>query len=169
MNPENPQKLSLNFNNDNRGTLFEVLSANLVKDFKTKHAYISESVQYVVRGFHQQHPSSQIKLIWCLDGEVNDHLVNIRTKDKDFGKVTSYNLKKGDGIFIPAHFAHGFECISKKCTLLYLCDLPYEPNEQMVLNPFSQEFNKIWVSKKPIVSERDLSGTSLQKIKQTVS
>ena len=36
-----------------------------------------------------------------------------------FGKVSKYILSEGEALFIPSHYAHGYECLSSKCSVLY--------------------------------------------------
>ena len=40
-------------------------------------------------------------------------------KGKNFGKIFYNKLKKGDTLFIPKGYAHGYCCLNKKNSILY--------------------------------------------------
>ena len=87
---------------DKRGFFQEIY---LLRKYKIKVIFsaIAYSKKNVIRGLHFQKPNKQ-------------------KNSKTYGKVFRYNLVEGDSLIVPNHFAHGYECISKNCVVLYHLD-----------------------------------------------
>ena len=67
-----------------------------------------------------------------------------------------YNkLKKGDILFIPKGFAHGYCCLNKKNSILYLLNKKYSKNNNYGFVWNDKNFNINWKIKKPILSDKD--------------
>jgi dTDP-4-dehydrorhamnose 3,5-epimerase len=76
-----------------------------------------------VRGMHwQAHPQPEIKLVRCLAGRVLDVVVDVRANSPTFGQWESIELSSQNmrALYIPAGFAHGFQCLDDGCELHYL-------------------------------------------------
>lgn len=83
-----------------------------------------------VRGMHfQAEPAPEIKLVRCLSGKVLDVVVDVRPDSPNFGKWLSCELspENGRALYIPGGFAHGFQCLTDSCELLYLMSDFYQP------------------------------------------
>jgi dTDP-4-dehydrorhamnose 3,5-epimerase len=86
---------------------------------------LNHSVTYekgTLRGMHFQYPPYQeIKMVRCIAGEVYDVIVDLRSGSptllKWFGIRLSAENKKM--LYIPEGFAHGFQCLSGNCELIY--------------------------------------------------
>jgi dTDP-4-dehydrorhamnose 3,5-epimerase len=156
---------------DDRGSLFEIYSAAQTYKVSPKHIYISRSTYGVVRGFHQQLEVPQKKLVFCLSGDVADFGLNIDPLSNDFGAVNRHILsgEAGEGVIIGRRVAHGFECLSDECTLLYICDDHYAPTKQLSINPLDESFSSLWKTNSPTLSPKDREGISLQTAKQILS
>lgn len=77
----------------------------------------------VVRGMHwQAKPHEQIKVVRCVQGMVIDVIVDVRADSPNFGKYQTIELSGDDpkSLYIPAGFAHGFQCISEWCMIHYM-------------------------------------------------
>jgi dTDP-4-dehydrorhamnose 3,5-epimerase len=160
-------KISPKVNRDERGSLFEVLSKEAFPQVSAKHIYISRSSRGVVRGFHQQLRYPQMKLVYCLDGEVADFGLNIDPHSDDFGSVSMANLcgDLGEGVLIGRDYAHAFECLSESCSLLYICDYEYVADDQLGISPLDVSLLSLWHSAQPLLSEKDKKGLSLEEAK----
>ena len=93
-------------------------NASFVQD---NHSYTKRSV---LRGLHyQEAPYEQDKLVRVLSGEIYDVVVDIRKSSKTFGQWHGEVLSaiNNNQLWIPKGFAHGFLCLSKKCTIIYKC------------------------------------------------
>lgn len=83
-----------------------------------------------VRGLHYQAaPSPEAKLVRCLAGRVLDVAVDVRPESATFGRWVSCELSPQTmrALYIPAGFAHGFQCLEDGCELLYLMSDFYDP------------------------------------------
>ena len=144
---------------DRRGYFQEMF---LQKDFrkKIKFTAIAHSKKNVIRGMHFQLKNKQTKIISVVSGKILDVAVNLKKGSKNFGKIYYFELVEGDAVFIPNHFAHGYECLSKRSTILYHLDnYRDEKNESGI--PYDDKKLKIkWTTKKPILSKRDIKHKS---------
>ena len=139
---------------DNRGFFQELF---LQKEFRTKINFtaMAFSKKNVIRGMHFQLKNRQTKIISVISGSIMDVAGNLRKKSKDFGKVYYFLLNEGDTVFIPNHFAHGYECLSKNSAILYHLDNYRDPKNESGIS-FDDKVLKIkWNTKKPILSSRD--------------
>tara|TARA_R110002020_G_scaffold10961_6_gene41580 strand:- start:4547 stop:5113 length:567 start_codon:yes stop_codon:yes gene_type:complete len=83
----------------------------------------------VVRGLHfQSMPSAQGKLIRCLAGSIFDVAVDIRQGSPNFGKWTAVSLtaEKGNQLWVPAGFLHGFCTLEPDCLVAYKVTAYYD-------------------------------------------
>ena len=154
---------------DKRGFFQESV---LKKRFKTPIIFtaLAESKKNVIRGLHFQRLNKQTKIIHVIDGKILDVAVNLRKKSKNFGKVYKFILKKGDILFVPNFFAHGYECLSNKCTILYHLNNYRDAKNEDGINFKDKKLKIKWSTKKPIISKRDSSsGSFLDFIKNVGS
>jgi dTDP-4-dehydrorhamnose 3,5-epimerase len=86
----------------------------------------SLSKRGVVRGMHVQTNNPQAKYIFCVQGELLDVVHDLRGDSQTYG-VTDYRvLKPGEALYCPAGTAHGFQCLSNTCEIVYLCSTHYD-------------------------------------------
>jgi len=103
--------------------------AGIVEDFiQDNHSY--SALAGTLRGLHfQRAPMAQAKLVRVLAGSVFDVAVDIRRNSPDFGKWVGVMLtaEKGNQIFVPAGFAHGFLTLEPGTHVAYKVDAYYSP------------------------------------------
>ncbi|MCB1385607.1 MAG: dTDP-4-dehydrorhamnose 3,5-epimerase [Nitratireductor sp.] len=81
-----------------------------------------------LRGLHfQTEPFAQAKLVRVLSGAIFDVAVDIRPESPDFGKWVGLTVsaQKGNQIFVPAGFAHGFVSLEDNTEIAYKVDNYY--------------------------------------------
>lgn len=113
-----------------------------------------------IRGMHYQLPPfSEIKLVRCIAGVVFDVIIDLRKRSPTFlqwfGAELSASNKKM--MYIPEGFAHGFQCLSDDCELLYHHTEYYKPNVEAGIKCDDPKINIEWKLPVTIISERDLS------------
>lgn len=148
---------------DNRGYLRETFRSNLLGNMKFPFDVMSFSKRKVLRGLHLQTKNSQAKIITVTHGKIFDVAVDLRKKSKTFGKYVGIVIsdKSDFSFYIPEGFAHGFMCLSIKCTVNYKCSNYRDANSEKTLKWNDKKINIKWPFKKPILSKKDSNGLDL--------
>tara|TARA_B100000035_G_C20775592_1_gene454563 strand:- start:68 stop:586 length:519 start_codon:yes stop_codon:yes gene_type:complete len=148
---------------DKRGYLRETFKNSLTKNLNFPFDVMSFSKKNVLRGLHIQINKPQAKIITVTHGKILDVAVDLRKNSKTFGKYVSVIISdKSDFSFlIPKGFAHGFLCLSKKCTVNYKCSEYRNPKSEKTLAWNDNSLKIKWPVKKPILSKKDNKGLNL--------
>jgi len=150
---------------DKRGFFKEIYKEKELK-VKFKFVCLSFSKKNTLRGLHIQLKNGQAKLITVAHGKILDVVVDLRKNSKTFGKY--YKIIISDqsdfSLFIPPGFAHGFLCLSKKCTIYYKCNNYQNKNSERTLLWNDKKININWPIKKPILSKKDEIGLSFSNL-----
>lgn len=145
---------------DARGRFVKVFQRNafaehgLEVDFAEE--YYSVSRQGVIRGMHFQNPPmDHVKIVYCVQGEVFDVVVDLRRGSPSYGKTVTLNLSadKGNYVYIPKGLAHGFSAISESATLVYKVATEYSPEHDSGI--LWSSIGIAWPFQSPILSDRD--------------
>jgi len=118
--------------------------------------YYSVSKRDVLRGLHfQLPPHDHDKLVYCVDGEVLDVVVDLRMGSPAFGRHVAFSLSadKANMVHIPKGTAHGFLVLSEKATMMYKASTIYAP--QYDTGILWNSAGIPWPVVNPILSERD--------------
>ena len=86
-----------------------------------------------IRGLHfQQAPHPQAKLVRALRGAIYDVAVDIRPGSPTFGRWVAAELtaERGEQLFVPRGFAHGYCTLTDDCELFYKVDGLYAPQTE---------------------------------------
>lgn len=86
-----------------------------------------------VRGLHfQKGPHPQAKLIRAIRGAIYDVAVDVRPGSPTFGKWVGAELtaEKGEQLFVPRGFAHGYCTITDDAEICYKVDGLYAPQTE---------------------------------------
>ena len=153
---------------DKRGFLKETFRNNLFKNIKFPFDIMSSSKKKVLRGLHIQTDKSQAKIITVTHGKIFDVVVDLRKNSKTFGQYISIILSENSdfSIYIPKGFAHGFLCLSKKCTVNYKCSEYRQSKYEKTLSWNDPKINIKWPVLNPILSEKDKEGLNLHYFKK---
>ena len=155
---------------DKRGYLRETFRNNLINKKYFPFDVMSFSKKKVLRGLHLQTTKPQAKIITVTYGKIYDVAVDLRKNSKTFGKYVGIVIsdKSDFSFYIPDGFAHGFMCLSKKCTVNYKCSSYRDAKSEKTLN-WNDPLLKInWPIKNPILSKKDKQGLSLVQIKKEI-
>jgi dTDP-4-dehydrorhamnose 3,5-epimerase len=149
---KDPKKFHLNIYEDERGAFSEIFRAtshdvNFVQD------NLSVSKSGVLRGLHHQTIKPQGKLVVVLDGNIQDVIVSLKTKS-----VFSYDLKRGDCLWVPPNYLHGFLCLTDSM-VMYKCTNYYDSGSEISVDAFDSHLDIEWkIDRKNIIrSEKDSS------------
>jgi dTDP-4-dehydrorhamnose 3,5-epimerase len=162
-----PKIIKTNIFSDRRGYLRETFRNNLFGKITFPFDVMSFSKKNVLRGLHIQTKLSQAKIITVTYGKIFDVAVDLRKKSKNFGKHYSIIIsdKSDFSFYIPADFAHGFICLSEKCTVNYKCSNYRNPNYEKTLAWNDPKVKIKWPNNSPILSKKDKNGLSLNFFK----
>ena len=152
---------------DSRGYFKETFKKNTLKKIKFVFNCVSSSKKRVLRGLHLQTKYSQGKYLTVLKGEIYDVVIDLRKNSRTFGKYVSVIIsdKSDFSFYIPEGFAHGFMCLSEKCTVNYKCSNYRVKKFERTLNWKDKSVNIKWPIRRPILSKKDTNGLSLKDFK----
>lgn len=146
--------------NDHRGKFVKVFQQNEFKQYGLEvnfaEEYYSHSRRGVIRGMHfQKPPADHAKMIYCVQGEVFDVVLDLRKGSPTYlqSAVVTLSDQMGNMIFIPKGVAHGFCATSEIATLIYKVSTVYDPVRDSGVLWSSIGID--WPTSDPIVSKRD--------------
>ena len=87
-----------------------------------------------IRGLHfQTHPFAQGKLVRCVAGAICDVAVDLRHDSPDFGRWVAVELSadKGNQLWVPAGFGHGFCTLTPDAVVSYKVTAYYSREHDM--------------------------------------
>jgi dTDP-4-dehydrorhamnose 3,5-epimerase len=151
---------------DARGRFVKVFNRELfaAHGLETSFAeeYYSSSLPGVLRGLHfQTPPHHHAKLVYCVAGRVMDVAVDLRVGSPTYGRhaVVELSMERGNAIYLPSGFAHGFYVPQGEATLVYNVTTGYAPESDAGIRWDSAGIE--WPDATPVVSERDAGFPSL--------
>ncbi|MDA8329103.1 MAG: dTDP-4-dehydrorhamnose 3,5-epimerase [Betaproteobacteria bacterium] len=92
--------------------------------------YYSFSYKNVIRGMHfQLPPMDHVKIVYCVEGEVMDAVIDLRVGSPTYGQFALFELSaaKANSIYIPKGMAHGFCVRSEQAIMVYKVSSMYSP------------------------------------------
>ncbi len=122
---------------------------------------MNHSVSYkkgTLRGMHYQiQPFSEIKMVRCIAGVVFDVIVDLRKGSSTFLQWFGAELSAENKtmMYIPEGFAHGFQCLSENCELLYHHTAVYNSEAEAGIKYNDSKLNIEWPLPVTVISDRD--------------
>jgi dTDP-4-dehydrorhamnose 3,5-epimerase len=90
---------------------------------------LSRSTQRgTLRGLHfQRAPHAEVKLVRCTRGAIFDVIVDLRPDSEAHARWLGVELDamRGDALYIPKGFAHGFQTLVDEAEVFYMMSDPY--------------------------------------------
>ena len=149
---------------DMRGSFVRLFCKDEFKAIGFKKKFVQ--INYVVnkhkqtfRGFHfQLPPYAETKLIRCVQGKVQDYIIDIREGSPTFLKSFTIELSENNlqMLLIPKGFAHGYITLEDNSTLIYFHTALYKPGYESGLRYNDTSLNIGLPAEPEIISERDL-------------
>jgi dTDP-4-dehydrorhamnose 3,5-epimerase len=157
---------------DERGYFVETYRETVLHEAGINDHFVQDNLSYsrkgILRGLHYQIEQAQAKLVKVVHGKVLDVALDIRLGSPTYGKHVSYILEgnKGESIYIPKGFAHGFQVLSDEVWFEYKCsDYYYPAGERGIL--YSDPSLEIqWEEIEPVLSEKDLNNPVLSQVSE---
>ncbi len=118
--------------------------------------YYSVSAMNTIRGLHfQVPPHDHVKCVTCVYGKIFDVVVDLRKSSPTYKQAFSITLDadKGNILYIPKGFAHGFQVLSETAVFLNKTTTVYHPESESGISWNSCGIN--WPGLKPMLSEKD--------------
>ncbi|MEO9483331.1 MAG: dTDP-4-dehydrorhamnose 3,5-epimerase [Ekhidna sp.] len=150
---------------DERGYFYEGFNTRNFKeatgfDFEVKQINQSRSSRGVLRGLHFQHgENAQAKLVSCLEGEVLDVAVDLRSDSLTYCKYSIVRLSAHNKkhLYIPKGMAHGFLVLTDHAKLMYQTDELYSREHDSGIMYNDPDINISWgvPEEEIILSEKD--------------
>lgn len=158
---------------DDRGYFLETWQAERYTSLGLPGSFVQDNLSHsargVLRGLHLQHPHSQGKLVYVIEGEMLDVAVDVRVGSPHFGRSVAVVLSGQNHrqLYIPPGFAHGFCVTSQYALLAYKCTTPYRPSSELGVLWSDPDLAIAWPHSPVTVSARDQSFARLRDIPQS--
>ena len=154
---------------DERGFFMESYNQNIFKNVGISLDFVqdnhSKSSQGVIRGLHFQKKNPQGKLVRCIQGEILDVMIDIRTDSPTFGQhlAVKLNQENKKQVWIPPGLAHGFSVLSETAETLYKVTEFYNHQDEAGIHWNDPELAIDWQVKNPQLSKKDQDLPLFQK------
>ncbi len=155
---------------DDRGFFMEIFQARRYAQAGITGDFVQDNVSYsqrsVLRGLHFQHPQAQGKLVYVLQGEVFDVVVDIRRGSPTFGRWYGAYLSVDNKrqLWIPQGFAHGFCVTSEAALFAYKCTDYYNPETEGSIRWDDPEIGIDWPLADVSLSGKDAEAPALREL-----
>jgi dTDP-4-dehydrorhamnose 3,5-epimerase len=138
------------------GIDFDLIQVNLSKSDRVG----------TVRGMHwQDHPMSQGKIVYAVEGRVYDAVTDVRKGSSTFGKSLGYELfPQANALFIPKGLAHGYQALTPGASLMYLVDAPYSKPAERGIRYDDPDAGILWPIPVVNVAKKDLEWPALKEM-----
>ena len=156
---------------DDRGYFMETYHKARYDEYGIAGDFVQDNHSYstraVLRGLHFQHPKSQGKLVWVVEGEIFDVAVDVRVGSPTFGCWAGHDLsaRNHHQLYIPPGFAHGFAVLSDTAHVVYKCSAPYDRASDRTLLWRDAAMSIDWPVPRPILSAKDQEGRTLEDLR----
>ena len=146
---------------DSRGLMVRVFqNSSLLPDFYVEQvSWVFNAKKFTLRGMHfQKNDFSETKLVFSTHGKVLDIGVDIRPDSPTYLKHFSLEIgpdEKIQGVLLPKGFAHGYLTLKRNCSLIYLMDNLYSPENSSGLLWNDEALKISWPRTPRVISERD--------------
>jgi dTDP-4-dehydrorhamnose 3,5-epimerase len=147
---------------DERGSFQKTFNSDFFKEHGLaadfQEFYYSVNRKNVIRGMHFQIPPfDHVKVVYVSFGRIMDVVVDLRKESETYGKCFSVemNSQRGQFLYIPKGFAHGFLSLEDNSIVNYAQTSCYSKEHDKGVDSLSIGFD--WHVDNPIRSGRDLT------------
>lgn len=140
------------------------------EDFHVAQINVSVSHQGVIRGVHAYiDPPGQAKFVTCISGSILDCVVDLRPESATFGAWDSVELndRTREAVFLSEGLGHAFQVLTPTASVVYACNMQYEPSYEITVSPMDQELQLPWFRDVGVIlSERDRDAPTLLEVRR---
>ena len=131
--------------------------------FNPQQANHSRSGKDTLRGIHI---APWHKLVTCINGLVQQIVVDIRKDSPTFGQYISVQMGEENfrSVFVPAGLGNGFLVLSDQADYSYLTTENWAPNKEQNLAWDDADVNIAWQTTTPQLSDKDKSNPTLKEL-----
>jgi dTDP-4-dehydrorhamnose 3,5-epimerase len=149
---------------DGRGWFAETWSRRSLAEAGVEADFLQDNQAFngrkgTLRGLHfQQAPHPQAKLVRVLKGAIYDVAVDLRDGSPTYGRFVAAELtaERGEQLFIPRGFAHGYCTLTDDCELFYKVDGLYAPQTEGGVIWNDPDLAIPWpLDREPVLSDKD--------------
>lgn len=111
-----------------------------------------------VRGLHfQREPSTEMKLVSCLQGQIFDVAVDLRANSPTYLQYFSSILSEENNkaMLIPEGCAHGFQTLTGNVRMIYCHSVAYDPDTEDGVHIADKDIGIEWPFRPINLSQRD--------------
>lgn len=147
----------------------ERLAAAGIHDLFVQDNHSFSARRGTLRGLHfQTPPHAQAKLVRCSAGAIWDVAVDVRAGSPTFGRWVGARLsaERGEQLYIPAGFAHGFVTLTDNVEVLYKASATFAPQAEGSVRWDDPDVAIDWPldGLDPTLSDKDVVAPSLQAL-----
>ena len=167
---EGPKLLYPDIFRDERGFFRELYRSSLYQQAGITCAFVQDnhsfSKKHTVRGMHFQQNPGQAKLVSVMEGVIFDVIVDIRLESPTLGQWEGVYLSgdRGEQLWIPIGFAHGFCVVSDTAHVVYKVSSVYNAAEEKTFCFNDPDLQIQWPVVEPILSDKDRNGLPFKAV-----
>ena len=113
-----------------------------------------------IRGLHfQAEPHPETKLVRCAAGVIWDVALDLRPDSPTRGQWQAFELDADTGraLYLPAGFAHGFQCLADDCQVFYQMSAAFVPALARGVRWDDPDVGILWPLPDPFMGDKDRS------------
>lgn len=149
---------------DTRGTTSEIFNyTNLppeLKGLEVSQILEARSSLGVIRGIHYSSLTNpQVKIVRCVQGEIQDCVIDLRPDSSTFGKYEVFILdsKHAANLIISPGFGHAYQVLSADATVLYALQTNFNFFQEYSIYPLDKDLSLPWANIPAVLSDQDLT------------
>lgn len=176
MNPRTltPKRIVPARHGDDRGWFTESYNRRRLAELGIGDEFVQDNHSFsaqrgTLRGMHLQGPpQAQAKLVRCLAGAIWDVALDLRTGSPTYGRWVAAELtaERGEQLYIPAGFAHGFLTLTDNAQVGYKASGYYAPECELGVAWDDPDLGIAWplAGIEPVLSAKDRALPRLRDI-----
>jgi len=156
---------------DSRGYFNRLLCIQELREFINFETIVNINHSFslkkgTTRGIHLQlNDDAEEKFIYCISGEIDDYIVDLRKDSQTYLSWKRINLKANDEklVFVPKGFGHGFQTLSENSEIIYFVTQFHSNVNECAVSFFDNRLNIELSTQVSEISEKDSNALSIEQ------